>query len=95
MPSPGESPPALPLVRKGFFRNPRQGTPISKLSLLPVPPTSSPGPEAAKEACWLDSGAPLSVVPFHVHNLRLVWQPVPGIKTTWANQPCDLGLIDS
>jgi hypothetical protein len=41
--------------------------------------TSPPGPETAKEACWLDAGAPLSRVPFHVHHQRLVWQPIPGI----------------
>jgi hypothetical protein len=56
--------------------------------------TSAPGPETAKEACWLDTGAPLSVVPFHVHNQRLVWQPIPGITSTWSGQPCDLGRID-
>jgi hypothetical protein len=42
----------------------------------------------------LDTGAPLSVVPFHVHNQRLTWQLIPGISVTWAAQPCDLGRID-
>jgi hypothetical protein len=33
-------------------------------------------------------------VPFHVHHQRLAWQPIPGIRITWAGQPCDLGRID-
>ena len=35
----------------------------------------------------------MSVVPFHVHHQRLAWQAIPGIKTTWAGQPCALGRI--
>jgi hypothetical protein len=35
------------------------------------------------------------VVPFHVHDQRLAWQVIPGIKVTWAGQPCDLGRIDA
>lgn len=43
---------------------------------------------------WLDSGAPLSVVPFYLHhNHRLSWQPISGISTAWLGQPCDLGHI--
>src|SRR5262249_7252289 len=52
------------------------------------------GPATAKEACWLDTCAPLSVVPFHVHHQRLHWQRIPGIQTTWSGQICDLGRID-
>jgi hypothetical protein len=53
-----------------------------------------PGPQSPRDLCWLDSGTPLSVVPFHVHHQRLSWHPIPGITTTWAGQPCDLGRID-
>jgi len=56
--------------------------------------TDPPGPETATEACWLDTGAPLSVVPFNVHNHRLLWQPIPGVQTSWSGQPCDLGRVD-
>jgi hypothetical protein len=56
--------------------------------------TERPGPETAQEPCWLDTGAPLSVVPFHLHHQRLVWQPIPGVRTSWSGQPCDLGRID-
>jgi hypothetical protein len=48
----------------------------------------------AEDLCWLDTGAPLSVVPYYVHHQRLTWQPVPGIKTTWVGLACDLGRID-
>jgi hypothetical protein len=44
--------------------------------------------------CWLDTGAPLTVIPFHVHAQRLLWQPVPRITTAWAGQRCDLGHLD-
>ena len=57
--------------------------------------TLPPGPQSPRDLCWLDTGAPLSVVPFHVHHQRLAWQPIPGIRTTWAGQPCDLGRIDT
>jgi hypothetical protein len=43
---------------------------------------------------WLDTGAPLSVVPFHIQQKGLHWQPLPGIQTSWSGQPCDLGRID-
>src|SRR6266496_1634215 len=58
---------------------------------LGAPPPSALSP---RDLCWLDTGAPVSVVPFHVHHQRLAWQPLPGIRTTWAGQPCDLGRID-
>lgn len=49
--------------------------------------------------CLLDTGAPLSVVPLHVHQARdLNWQPLPGAwppgLTTWSGVPCTLGIID-
>lgn len=68
--------------------------PVARLKVplyLGAPP---PGPESPRDLCWLDTGAPLSVVPFHVHAQRLSWQPIPGIRITWAGQPCDLGRID-
>jgi hypothetical protein len=56
--------------------------------------TEPPGPDAVQEPCWLDTGAPLSVVPFFLHHQRLVWRPIPGVQTSWSGQPCDLGHID-
>jgi hypothetical protein len=47
-----------------------------------------------RDLCWLDTGAPLSVVPFHVHHRRLNRQGIPAAAITWAGQPCDLGRID-
>jgi hypothetical protein len=51
------------------------------------------GRPSLPEICWLDTGAPISVVPFWVHNQRLIWQPL-GLKTTWSGQSCDLGRVD-
>ena len=56
--------------------------------------TAPPDPTSVREPCWLDTGAPLSVVPFNVHHQRLVWQPIPGVRTSWAGQECDLGRMD-
>src|SRR5262245_60980997 len=49
--------------------------------------------------CLLDSGAPLSLVPFAVHNAEsFVWQPVPGpwplALTRWLGVPCEIGEMD-
>jgi hypothetical protein len=57
--------------------------------------TLPPGPQSQRDLCWLDTGAPLSVVPFHVHHQCLAWKLIPGIRTTWAGQPCALGHIDA
>lgn len=69
--------------------------PVARLKVplyLGAPP---PGPESPRDLCWMDTGAPVSVVPFHVHQQRLAWQPIPGIRITWAGQPCELGRIDA
>ncbi len=55
---------------------------------------TSPGPHAVPWEAWLDTGAPLSVIPFHIQQKGLHWQCIPGIKATWAGQPCHLGRID-
>lgn len=68
--------------------------PVARLLVPLYFGTAPPGPAIAKEACWLDTGAPLAVVPFHVHNQRLAWQRIPGMQTTWSGQTCDLGQID-
>ena len=68
--------------------------PVARLVMQFYFGTERPGPETAQEPCWLDTGAPLSVVPFHVHHQRLAWQPIPGVQTSWAGQACDLGRMD-
>jgi hypothetical protein len=68
--------------------------PVARLKVPLYIGTLPLSPHSPRDLCWLDTGAPLSVVPFHVHHQRLVWQPIPGIRTTWAGQPCDLGHID-
>jgi hypothetical protein len=68
--------------------------PVARLVVQLYFGTEPPGPENTQEPCWLDTGAPLSVVPFHFHHQRLVWRPISGVRTSWAGQPCDLGRID-
>jgi len=53
-----------------------------------------PNPSSPRDLCWLDTGAPVSIVPFHIHYQRLMWQPIPGVTASWAGQTCDLGHVD-
>src|SRR5258708_3187872 len=49
------------------------------------------------QQCLFDSGAPVGVIPFSVHqNLGIVWQALPGpwaaALTTWQGVECDIGM---
>jgi hypothetical protein len=68
--------------------------PIARLEVPLYLGVTPPSPRSPRHLCWLDTGAPLSVIPFHVHHQSLNWKPIPGIKTTWSGQVCDLGSID-
>jgi hypothetical protein len=39
--------------------------PVARLLVQLYFGTERPGPQSAQESCWLDTGAPLSVVPFN------------------------------
>jgi hypothetical protein len=67
---------------------------VPRLQVLLYLATASPGPPGAPRPAWVDTGAPLSVIPFHIQQKGLRWQPIPGIRATWSGQPCDLGRID-
>src|SRR3954462_9654611 len=50
--------------------------------------------------CLLDTGAPLSIIPFEIHQKdQFAWQPLPGPWprgfTTWMGVPCTVGRIDA
>jgi hypothetical protein len=68
--------------------------PADRLSFQLYGRTVLPGRRVTSVDCWLDTGAPLTVIPFHVQNQRLDWQPLPGLLTSWAGQRCDLGQVD-
>jgi hypothetical protein len=68
--------------------------PLARLRIRLYLGTAPPGPQGTPQEGWLDTGAPLSVIPFHVHNAGVSWRPVPGVRTTWSGQPCDLGRVD-
>jgi hypothetical protein len=68
--------------------------PVARLEVPLYLGTPPPSPRSPRDLCWLDTGAPISVVPFHVHHQRLAWQPLAGIRSTWAGQPCGVGRID-
>jgi len=68
--------------------------PIARRELEVVFQPTSPGQQAMSTWGWVDSGAPLSVIP-HLFQARYVaWRPIPGVRVTWAGLPCDLGYID-
>lgn len=68
--------------------------PVARLKIRLYLGAAPPGPQGMPREGWVDTGAPLSVVPLHIHSAGVAWQPIPGVKTTWAGQPCDLGRVD-
>ena len=50
------------------------------------------GHRAGLQQAWLDTAAPLSVIPFRLHRM-IMWQPL-GLEAIWAGQPFDLGTLD-
>ena len=74
-------------VGKGTF-------PVARLSMQLYCRTVLPARHVTSADGWIDTGAPLSVIPFHVHHQRLLWQPLAGIRTTWAGQRCDVGRVE-
>jgi hypothetical protein len=68
--------------------------PVARLLAAPCFPLIPSGRISLPELCWLDTGAPVSVIPFQVHHRRLSWQPL-GVKTSWSGQTCELGRIDT
>lgn len=71
-----------------------QSVPIARLRTEIQLPTTQPGDPRVREWCWLDTGAPLSVIPFRAQTHGLIWRPLAGVRTIWAGQPCDVGHID-
>jgi hypothetical protein len=57
-------------------------------------PTGLAGQPVFTQRAWLDTAAPLSVVPCYVRNRGLVWQPLPGVRTTWAGQSSAVGFTE-
>jgi hypothetical protein len=66
---------------------------VARLLVSPCFPLIGSGRISLPELCWLDTGAPISVIPFHVHHQRLSPQSV-GVQTTWLGQICDLGRVE-
>jgi hypothetical protein len=68
--------------------------PAARLSFQLLARSVLPARQVTSIDCWVDTGAPLTVIPFHVHDQRLLWKRVPGVTATWAAQHCDLGQVD-
>jgi hypothetical protein len=67
---------------------------VARLEVRLYLATASPSPPSVPRLAWLDTGAPLSVIPFHIHQQGLRWPSIPRIQATGAGQRCDLGRID-
>lgn len=65
--------------------------PVARLIIDLALPAVQGGAMAIEE-CWVDTGAPLSVVPFDVHN-KLLWRRT-GATSLWMRDTCDVGEID-
>jgi hypothetical protein len=55
-------------------------------------------PPPLRRKCLLDTGAPLSVIPYAIHHTHnFSWQPLPGPWplgfTSWLGVPCSVGQI--
>jgi hypothetical protein len=48
---------------------------VARLQAFPEFPQLPSGQHSGVKKCWLDSGAPISIVPFHIHQ-HLLWQPL-------------------
>src|SRR5438045_2752487 len=68
--------------------------PIARLRTEVYLPLLRQGASPVFEWGWLDTGAPLSVIPYDVHKHGLAWRPLASVRTTWSGQPCDVGHID-
>src|SRR5258708_2074069 len=68
--------------------------PIARLKVELYLATASPGPATVLRKAWLDTGAPLSVIPFHTKQQGRHWHPIPGIRVPGAGHPCQLGRVD-
>jgi hypothetical protein len=68
--------------------------PIARIGLVLHLPTRDVAEEFTREDAWLDTGAPVSIIPFRIHSMGLVWQPMTGIQARWSGIICDLGTID-
>jgi hypothetical protein len=68
---------------------------VARLEVRLYLPMASMGLPSVLQTAWLDTGAPLSVIPYHIHQKGLRWQPIPGVQATWSGQRCDLGRIDA
>ncbi len=67
---------------------------VARLRTAVTLPAPQRHPPLVTEWGWLDTGAPLSVIPFRTQAQGLIWRPLAGVRTTWAGQPCDVGHID-
>jgi hypothetical protein len=50
------------------------------------------GQRHIRHDCWLDTGAPLSVIPLWVHK-HIAWSAL-GLQSTWAGLACAVGTVD-
>jgi hypothetical protein len=67
--------------------------PVARLLLSSCFPLINSSHISLPELCWLDTEAPISVIPYHIHHQRLSWQAL-GIQSSWFGQICDLGRIE-
>jgi hypothetical protein len=68
--------------------------PIARLRSEICIEAATPAQARIRKRCWLDTGAPISVIPFYIQSQGLVWKPLPGLQTTWAGQPCAMGHMN-
>jgi hypothetical protein len=58
--------------------------PVARLKVPLYLGTPPPDPASPRDLCWLDSGAPISIVPYHVHHQRLAVDTRNQNQLGWA-----------
>jgi len=92
------SPPAAPMTAVLQWKAKSillSGTPISvaRIEVELFLQTLATNSQPTRWIAWLDTAAPLSIVPFRIRSQGLVWHPF-GVQTTWLGKPCDVGSLD-
>jgi hypothetical protein len=67
--------------------------PVGRIHVALFFPSLIPAQRFVLEDAWVDTGAPLTVIPHHIHHRRIAWKDL-GAQTYWGQQVCDLGEIE-
>jgi hypothetical protein len=68
--------------------------PIARLQVELFFPLTGASIPFVDHIAWVDTCAPLGLIPYRIHQAGVPWRPLPGVQTTWNGHPCDVGSVD-